>query len=126
MLVNEAVRGEGGCLLNVAGERFMQCYSSENLELDARDFVARANYSEIQAGSGAQNGAVFLDISHKDPDCVREHGVDITRESMKVAPTAYYATGGVAVDFGTGATNVEALFVAGVHGTIRLGGNSLA
>ncbi|HSK86302.1 MAG TPA: FAD-dependent oxidoreductase [Rubrobacter sp.] len=141
-LVTEAVRGEGGRLLNADGERYMERYSPRNLELDARDVVARANYAEIQAGRGTENGAVLLDISHKDPDHVKErlpgmhaqfkeHGVDITREPMEVAPTAHYAMGGVAVEFDTGSTTLEGLFAvgeatAGTHGANRLGGNSLA
>jgi succinate dehydrogenase / fumarate reductase flavoprotein subunit len=142
MLVTEAVRGEGGRLLNAGGERFMQRYSPEHLELDARDVVARANYAEIQAGRGTENDAVLLDISHREADYLRERlpkmyaqfeeqGVDITREPMEVAPTAHYAMGGVEVDFDTGATAVEGLFAvgegtAGTHGSNRLGGNSLA
>ena len=142
MLVTEAVRGEGGRLLNTDGERFMERYSPEHMELDARDVVARANYAEIQAGRGTQNDAVLLDVSHRDADHVRERlpkmysrfeeqGVDITREPMEVAPTAHYAMGGVEVDFDTGATAVEGLFAvgegtAGTHGANRLGGNSLA
>jgi succinate dehydrogenase / fumarate reductase, flavoprotein subunit len=141
-LVTEAVRGEGGRLFNASGERFMERYSPEQMELDARDVVARAIYTEIREGRGTESGAVLLDISHRDPDFIRErlpkiaeqfreHGVDITRERMAVAPTAHYSMGGIAVDFDTGATTVEGLYAigeatAGVHGANRLGGNSLA
>jgi len=142
-LVTEAVRGEGGRLINAEGERFMSRYSPKQMELDARDVVARANYAEIQAGRDTPNGGVWLDISHRDPDYVRERlprmvaefaavGVDITREPMEVAPTAHYAMGGVEIpDFETCETAVPGLFaagesVAGVHGANRLGGNSLA
>jgi succinate dehydrogenase / fumarate reductase, flavoprotein subunit len=141
-LVTEAVRGEGGRLYNSEGERFMERYSPKHMELDARDVVARANYREIQAGRGTPDGAVLLDISHRDPGYIKdrlpnmyeqfmEQGVDITREPMKVSPTAHYGMGGIEVDPRTGATAVEGLFAvgestAGVHGANRLGGNSLA
>jgi succinate dehydrogenase / fumarate reductase flavoprotein subunit len=141
-LVTEAVRGEGGRLCNSDGERFMERYSPRHMELDARDVVARANYREIRDGRGTPDGAVLLDISHRDPDYIKdrlpnmyeqfmEQGVDITREPVKVSPTAHYGMGGIEVDPRTGATAVEGLFAvgestAGVHGANRLGGNSLA
>jgi succinate dehydrogenase / fumarate reductase, flavoprotein subunit len=141
-LVTEAVRGEGGHLFNARGDRFMERYSPEQMELDARDVVARAIYREIQEGRGTPNGAVLLDISHRDLDYLHDRlpgiakrfadqGVDITREPMEVAPTAHYAMGGVQVDFRTGDTGVDGLFAVGeatggLHGANRLGGNSLA
>ena len=141
-LVTEAVRGEGGRLYNSEGERFMERYSPKHMELDARDVVARANYREIQEGRGTSDGAVLLDISHRDPDYIKdrlpnmyeqfmEQWVDITEEPMKVSPTAHYGMGGIEVDPETCATAVEGLFAvgessAGVHGANRLGGNSLA
>ncbi|MFB6097575.1 MAG: L-aspartate oxidase, partial [Salinibacter sp.] len=140
-LVTEAVRGEGGRLYNTEGERFMERYSPTQMELDARDVVARANEREIREGRGNDNDAVLLDISHRDAGYVRErlprmveefaeHGVDITKEPMEVAPTAHYAMGGIEVDFDTAETRIDGLYAvgectAGVHGANRLGGNSL-
>jgi len=141
-LVTEAVRGEGGRLFNSDGERFMERYSPNQMELDARDVVARAIAQEIREGRGTDHGGVYLDVSHRDADYVRERlpsmyerfqslGVDITEEPMEVAPTAHYTMGGVDIDFQTGETGVDGLYavgetVAGVHGANRLGGNSLA
>lgn len=141
-LVTEAVRGEGGRLFNTDGERFMERYSPNQMELDARDVVARAISSEIDAGRGTENGGVFLDISHRDESFIQDRlprmyerfmelGVNIAEEPMEVAPTAHYAMGGVDFDPTTGKTSVDGLRVvgessAGVHGANRLGGNSLA
>lgn len=141
-LVTEAVRGEGGRLFNARGERFMERHSPDQMELDARDVVARAIAQEIREGRGTENGGVYLDISHKDQEFLQERlprmyerfaelGVDMAEESVEVAPTAHYSMGGVEVDFETGATAVENLYavgetIAGIHGANRLGGNSLA
>jgi succinate dehydrogenase / fumarate reductase flavoprotein subunit len=141
-LVTEAVRGEGGKLYNSEGERYMEKYSPKQMELDARDVVARANFKEIQEGRGTEDGGVLLDISHKSKEFIKErlpkmyrqfkeHGVDISEEPMEVAPTAHYSMGGVKIDFETGQTSVEGLFAvgevtSGLHGGNRLGGNSLA
>ena len=140
-LVTEAVRGEGGRLFNSEGERFMERYSPDQMELDARDVVARAIAQEVAEGRGTENGGVYLDISHRDADFVRERlprmyerfqdlGVDMAEEPVEVAPTSHYGMGGVAVD-DDGETDVDGLFaigetMAGVHGANRLGGNSLA
>jgi len=142
-LVTEAVRGEGGKLLNKHGDRFMSNYDSERLELSTRDRVAMANYTEIIEGRGSPNGGVYLDISHKSKDFIIEKlprmyrqfldtlMIDISKKPMEVAPTAHYSMGGVKVDPETHKTNIEGLFAAGevtggLHGANRLGGNSLA
>ena len=141
-LVTEAVRGEGGKLYNSEGHRFMEDYSPKQMELDARDVVARAIQSEIDAGRGTENGAVLLDISHREREFIEEHlprmferfqslGVDLSEEPVEVAPTSHYSMGGVKVDWETGETTVDNLYAigeaaAGLHGANRLGGNSLA
>ena len=135
-LVTEAVRGEGGRLFNAEGERFMERYSPDQMELDARDVVARAIASEIEAGRGTKNGGVYLDISHREREFIQERlprmyerfaelGVDMAEEPMEVAPTAHYGMGGVVVDE-HGETEVDGLYaigetMVGVHGANRLG-----
>jgi succinate dehydrogenase flavoprotein subunit len=143
ILVTEGVRGEGGVLRNKDGERFMERYDNERMELSSRDIVARAINSEILAGRGTPHGGAFLDITHRKPEFIKRKlpsmyeqflklaKVDITKQPMEVAPTIHYAMGGVHVDPESGASTVAGLFAAGevasgLHGANRLGGNSLS
>jgi succinate dehydrogenase / fumarate reductase flavoprotein subunit len=143
ILVTEGVRGEGGVLRNKDGERFMERYDHERMELSSRDVVARAINSEVNAGRGTPHGGVYLDITHRKPEFIKSKlpsmyeqflklaKVDITKEPMEVAPTLHYMMAGVRVEPDTGATNIAGLYAAGelasgLHGANRLGGNSLS
>ena len=113
-------------------------------ELLPRDEVARAINTEVKAGRGTPHGGVYLDIaSRRSAEFIRRRlpsmyhqfmelaGVDITREPMEIGPTCHYIMGGVRVDADTAATSVPGLFAAGevaggMHGSNRLGGNSLS
>lgn len=141
VLVTEAVRAEGGKLLNKDGERFMSKYSPEKMELATRDVVARSIYQEIIEGRGTEKGGVYLDISHLPDDVIDEKletmvlqfenvGVDIKHEPIEVAPTAHHFMGGLKINTDA-STSLKNLFGAGevcggVHGANRLGGNALA
>jgi succinate dehydrogenase / fumarate reductase flavoprotein subunit len=143
ILVTEAVRGEGGILRNKDGERFMERYDPERLDLSTRDVVARAIYTEAKEGRGTEHGGAYLDISHKPAEYVKKKlpsmyhqfrelaDVDITKGPMEVGPTCHYMMGGIRVEAETAQSNVPGLFAAGeaaagLHGANRLGGNSLS
>jgi len=143
ILVTEAVRGEGGVLRNKDGERFMERYDPQKMELSTRDVVARAIYTEAKEGRGTEHGGAFLDISHKPAEYVKRKlpsmyhqfrelaDVDITREPMEVGPTCHYMMGGIRVEAETAQATIPGLFAAGeaaagLHGANRLGGNSLS
>jgi succinate dehydrogenase / fumarate reductase flavoprotein subunit len=141
LLATEAIRGEGGILLNSKGERFMKNYDPERMELAPRDVVARANYNEIISGRGTEHGGVWLDVTHLRKEVIQDRlptmyqqfleldGIDISKEKMEVAPTAHYSMGGVVADIKC-TTKIKGLFAVGevisqIHGANRLGGNSL-
>jgi succinate dehydrogenase / fumarate reductase, flavoprotein subunit len=141
-LITEGARGEGAHLLNANGERFMENYAPNKMELASRDVVSRAEQTEIQEGRGFTDGTVALDVTvvprKRIHEALREivlvgrdfAGVDITKEPIHIKPGNHYTMGGVKTD-NEGRTNVPGLYAAGevacvsVHGGNRLGANSL-
>jgi succinate dehydrogenase / fumarate reductase flavoprotein subunit len=142
LLITEGARGEGAHLYNANGERFMEKYAPNKMELASRDVVSRAEQTEINEGRGFPDGTVALDITvvprKRIHEALREivnvgrdfAGVDITREPIHIKPGNHYTMGGVKTDV-NGHTGIQGLYAAGevacvsVHGGNRLGANSL-
>jgi succinate dehydrogenase / fumarate reductase flavoprotein subunit len=142
ILITEGARGEGGYLYNNQNERFMKNYASKAMELAPRDIVARAIQKEVDDGRGFENEYVHLDLTHLGAEKIKQRlpgirlismdfaGIDPIEQPIPVQPGQHYSMGGVASSKDC-STPMKGLYAAGeaacvsVHGSNRLGGNSL-